>query len=159
MREITPNLWINDGKIEEAVEFYCSVFDDGRIITKSHYPEGTASAGSVLTVEWEVRGMRFLGLNGGPQFKFNEAVSFVVTCKDQDEVDYYWDKLREGGGEESQCGWLKDRYGLSWQVVPTGMEEMLKDAESPGAKRAMNAMLQMRKIDLAELRRAHAGVG
>jgi predicted 3-demethylubiquinone-9 3-methyltransferase (glyoxalase superfamily) len=155
---IVPNLWF-DGQVEEAAEFYCSVFDDGRIITKTLYPEGTSSAGSVMTVEWEVNGMRFLGINGGPQFKFNEAVSFAVTCKDQDEVDYYWDKLREAGGEEGPCGWLKDRYGLAWQVVPEGVDELFADPDPERSQRAFRAMEGMKKLDIAELRAAADGVG
>jgi len=155
---IVPNLWF-DGDVEEAAEFYCSVFDDGRIISKTHYPEGTDRAGSVLTVEWEVKGMRFVGINGGPQFKFDEAVSFAVTCKDQDEVDYYWDKLREGGGKEAPCGWLSDRFGLAWQVVPEGMDEIFADPDPERSQRAFQAMMGMKKLDIAELRAAADGVG
>jgi predicted 3-demethylubiquinone-9 3-methyltransferase (glyoxalase superfamily) len=111
----------------------------------------------VMTVDWEVNGMRFTGINGGPDFKFDEAVSFLITCEDQEEVDYYWEKLSEGGSE-GPCGWLKDRFGLSWQVVPDGMEEVFADADPKRAERAMQAMLQMRKLDIAELRRAADGV-
>jgi predicted 3-demethylubiquinone-9 3-methyltransferase (glyoxalase superfamily) len=107
----------------------------------------------VMTVDWEVQGMRFTGINGGPDFKFDEAVSFLINCKDQDEVDYYWEKLSEGGSE-GPCGWVKDKFGLSWQVVPEGMEELFADPDPTRAERAMQAMLQMRKIDVAELRRA-----
>src|SRR5919112_1056093 len=105
-QKITPNLWF-DGNVEEAADFYCSVFDDGRIVSKTHYPKNSDKAGEALTVEWEVMGMRFVGINGGPQFKFDEAVSFAVNCADQDEVDYYWEKLTDGG-RESMCGWVKD---------------------------------------------------
>ena len=110
-----------------------------------------------MTVEWEIEGQRFVGINGGPQFKFDEAVSFQIDCKDQDEVDYFWEKLLEGGGTESQCGWLSDRFGLSWQVVPHGMEELFSDPDKSKAERAMKAMLGMRKLDVGELRRAAEG--
>ena len=111
----------------------------------------------VMTVEFELDGQRFVGINGGPEFKFDEAVSFAIDCEDQDEVDYYWERLTEGGAE-GQCGWLKDRFGLSWQVVPTGMDEVFADADPKRAERAMKAMLQMGKLDIAELRRAADGV-
>jgi len=155
-QKITPNLWF-DGNVEEAADFYCSVFDDGRIVTKSHYPKGSDKAGEALTVEWEVMGMRFVGINGGPQFKFDEAVSFAVNCKDQDEVDFYWDKLREGGGEEGPCGWLKDRFGLAWQVVPEGMDDLFSDPNPERAERAFEAMMKMKKLDIAELLAAADG--
>jgi predicted 3-demethylubiquinone-9 3-methyltransferase (glyoxalase superfamily) len=152
-QKIIPNLWF-DTEAEEAAQFYTSVFKDGRILSKTHYTEaGPREAGMVLTVEWEVNGMRFTGINGGPNFKFDEAVSFLISCEDQDEVDYYWEKLTDGG-DESQCGWLKDRYGLSWQVVPSGMEELFGDADPERARRAMEAMLQMKKLDIAALRAA-----
>jgi predicted 3-demethylubiquinone-9 3-methyltransferase (glyoxalase superfamily) len=156
-QKITPNLWF-DKEAEEAAEFYCSVFDDARILHKQNYPEGAPGpAGEVMIVVWELNGMKFTGINGGPEFKFDEAVSFEIRCSDQDEVDYYWEKLTADGGEESQCGWLKDKYGLAWQVVPEGMEELFNDADSSKAQRAMQAMLKMRKIDLAEIQRAAAG--
>jgi predicted 3-demethylubiquinone-9 3-methyltransferase (glyoxalase superfamily) len=156
--KITPSLWF-DTEAEEAADFYTSVFKDSRIVTKTHYTEGAPrEAGMVMTVEWELNGQRFVGINGGPQFKFDEAVSFQINCEDQDEVDYYWEKLIEGGGSEGQCGWLKDKFGLSWQVVPTGMEEVFADPDPERAERAMKAMLQMRKLDVAELRRAADGV-
>ena len=124
MPKIVPNLWF-DAQAEEAAEFYCSVFPNSRIVSIAHYPPEIGSApGSVMTVEWELDGQRFVGINGGPMFTFSEAVSFQITCRDQHEVDRYWDALVDGG-EESQCGWLKDRYGLSWQVVPDGMDEIL----------------------------------
>src|SRR5215203_6199043 len=110
-QKIIPNLWF-DGNAEDAANFYCEVFDDARIISKIHYPEGTDRAGSVMTVSWELMGMKFLGINGGPQFKFDEAVSFEISCKDQDEVDYYWEKLTADGGREGRCGWVTDRFGL-----------------------------------------------
>ena len=124
----------------------------------THYPEGgPGPAGTVMTVEFELDGHRFVGINGGPQFTFDEAVSFEITCETQEDVDYYWERLSEGG-EESQCGWLKDRYGLSWQVVPTGMEEVFSDPDPERAQRAMQAMLKMGKLDIAALRRAADGV-
>jgi predicted 3-demethylubiquinone-9 3-methyltransferase (glyoxalase superfamily) len=156
-QKIIPNLWF-DGQAEEAANFYISVFGDGRIINVARYTEaGPGEPGSVMVVEWEVMGQRFVGINGGPQFTFDEAVSFQITCEDQDEVDHYWDRLTDGG-EESQCGWLKDRYGLSWQVTPKGMDEVFADPDEDRAKRAMEAMLGMRKIDIAALRAAADGV-
>lgn len=155
-QKIIPNLWF-DTEAEEAASFYVSVFEEGRIVNVTHYTEaGPRPAGTVMTVEFELEGQRFVGINGGPEFKFDEAVSFQITCEDQDEVDYFWAKLSEGG-EESQCGWLKDRYGLSWQVVPTGMEEVFADPDPERARRAMKAMLGMRKLDVAALRRAADG--
>ena len=156
--KITPNLWF-DTEAEEAAEFYCSVFKDSRIVNVSHYTEaGPREAGMVLTVDFELNGQRFTGINGGPEFKFDEAVSFLINCEDQDEVDYFWEKLTEGG-QESQCGWLKDKYGLSWQVVPAGMEELFNDSDKGRAERAMKAMLGMRKLDIAALRAAADGDG
>lgn len=154
---IVPNLWF-DGQAEEAAAFYCSVFEDSRILSTARYPEGAPGpAGEVMTVEFELDGSRFVAINGGPQFTFDEAVSFQITCADQAEVDRFWDALLEGGGQESQCGWLKDRYGLSWQVVPDGMAEVFDDPDPSRAQRAMQAMLGMRKIDVAALRRAADG--
>ena len=156
---ITPNLWF-DGQAEEAADFYVSVFGgDSRVVSVAHYPENSPGpAGTVMTVEFELGGQRFVGINGGPQFTFDEAVSFGITCETQDEVDYYWEKLTEGG-EESQCGWLKDRFGLSWQVVPTGMEALFNDEDPRRAERAMQAMLKMRKLDIEVLRSAADGGG
>jgi predicted 3-demethylubiquinone-9 3-methyltransferase (glyoxalase superfamily) len=155
-QKIVPNLWF-DTEAEEAAAFYVSVFKDAQIVNVTHYTEaGPRPAGTVMTVEFELKGQRFVGINGGPEFKFDEAVSFQITCEDQDEVDYFWARLTEGG-EESQCGWLKDRYGLSWQVVPTGMEELFADPDPERARRAMEAMLGMRKLDVAALRRAAEG--
>lgn len=157
-KQIIPNLWF-DTEAEEAANFYISVFKDGRILSVSHYTEGSPrEAGMVMTVEWEVDGNRFVGINGGPNFKFDEAVSFQITCEDQDEVDYYWDALTADGGEEGQCGWLKDKFGLSWQVVPKGMEEVFSNPDPEAAKRAMQAMLKMKKLDVAALRDAADGV-
>jgi predicted 3-demethylubiquinone-9 3-methyltransferase (glyoxalase superfamily) len=153
-QKITPNLWF-DTEAEEAAEYYVSVFRDGRILNKSHYTEGAPrEAGTVMTVEWDVNGMRFTGINGGPEFKFNESVSFLISCDDQDEVDYYWETLTADGGEEGQCGWLKDRFGVSWQVVPKGIGEVFGGGDPERARRAMQAMLQMKKLDLEGLRAA-----
>jgi len=153
MPKITPNLWF-DTDAEEAANFYVSVFERSRIVAVSRYTDaGPREAGMVMTVEFELDGQRFTAINGGPQFTFDEAISFAITCQDQNEVDYYWEKLTDGG-EEGPCGWLKDRYGVSWQVVPTGMEEMFADPDPGRAERAMRAMFEMRKIDIAALRAA-----
>jgi predicted 3-demethylubiquinone-9 3-methyltransferase (glyoxalase superfamily) len=158
MQPIIPNLWF-DSEAEQAAQFYTSVFPDSRILSTALYPEGAPGpAGTVMTVEFELDGQRFVGINGGPQFPFTEAVSFQITCETQEEVDRYWDVLTSEGGQESQCGWLKDRYGLSWQVVPAGMEEVLSGPDPEAAQRAMQAMLGMRKLDLAALRAAADGV-
>jgi predicted 3-demethylubiquinone-9 3-methyltransferase (glyoxalase superfamily) len=154
-QKIIPNLWF-DTEAEEAAAFYASVFKNSRIVNVTHYTEaGPRPAGTVMTVEFELDGQRFIGINGGPQFKFDEAVSFEIECETQEEIDYYWQQLSEGG-EEGQCGWLKDRYGLSWQVVPTGMEELFADPDKGRAERAMKALLDMGKLDIAALRRAAA---
>jgi predicted 3-demethylubiquinone-9 3-methyltransferase (glyoxalase superfamily) len=151
--QIVPNLWF-DTEAEEAAAFYLSVFPSGRVVSVNRYTEaGPGAPGSVMTVEFELDGQRFVGINGGPQFPFTEAVSFQITCANQDEVDHYWARLSEGG-QEGQCGWLKDRYGLSWQVVPAGMEEVLADPDPERARRAMQAVLGMSKLDVAALRRA-----
>src|SRR3954469_17263177 len=156
-QKITPNLWF-DTEAEEAADFYISVFKNSRIVNVARYTEaGPREAGMVMTVEFELNGQRFVGINGGPEFKFDEAVSFQINCEDQDEVDYYWDRLSEGG-EEGPCGWLKDRFGLSWQVVPRGMDEVFSDPDRSKAERAMKAMLGMSKIDVAALRAAADGV-
>src|SRR3954451_17610673 len=155
--QIIPNLWF-DTEAEEAAEFYCSVFQNSRIVNVAHYTEaGPREAGTVMTVEFELDGQRFVGINGGPDFKFSEAVSFQITCETQDEIDAYWERLPEGG-EEGPCGWLKDRYGLSWQVVPTGMDELFADPDQDRARRAMEAMFGMKKLDVAALRAAADGV-
>ena len=152
-QKIVPNLWF-DTEAEEAAEYYCSIFKNSKITGKTNYPEGTDKAGTVVTVEWELDGQSFMAINGGPQFKFNEAVSFEITCADQDEVDYYWEKLTADGGEESMCGWVKDRYGVSWQVVPEGTEELFNDDDPQRAARAFQAMMDMKKLDIAALREA-----
>ena len=161
-QRITPCLWFAD-EAEEAARYYTGIFPDSQITAITRYSEAGFEvhhrpAGSVMTVAFELDGQAFTALNGGPVFTFNEAVSLEVRCETQEEIDYYWERLSEGGDPGAQqCGWLKDRYGLSWQVVPGGMEEMMADPGSPGAQRAMEAMLRMKKIDLAELRRAHDG--
>ncbi|HEX4864097.1 MAG TPA: VOC family protein [Acidimicrobiales bacterium] len=150
MPRITPNLWF-DTNGREAAEFYCSVFPNSEIKHVSYYGEaGPRAAGEVLTVEFTLDGQEFVAINGGPEFTFDEAVSFQIDCADQEEVDYYWGKLSEGG-EEGPCGWLKDRYGLSWQVVPQALLDLLKDPDEGRAQRAMTCMLGMKKIDVAEL--------
>ena len=155
-QKIVPNLWF-DTEAEEAAKFYVGIFENSRIVNVTHYSEaGPRDAGMVMTVEFELDGQRFIGINGGPEFTFDEAVSFAIECETQEEVDYYWTQLSEGG-EEGQCGWLKDRYGLSWQVVPTGMEELFADPDEGRAERAMKAMLGMRKLDIAALRSAADG--
>ncbi|MYS85571.1 VOC family protein [Embleya scabrispora] len=149
-------LWF-DGQAEEAANHYLSIFEDAKLGRVGRYTEaGPGPAGSVLTVEFEINGQKFVGLNGGPQFTFNEAVSFQIPCADQDEVDYYWTKLSEGG-QEGPCGWLKDKYGVSWQVVPTELIDMVGDPDPEKATRASAAMLKMGKLDIATLRRAYAG--
>ncbi len=155
-QKIITNLWF-DTQAEQAAEFYCSVFDNSRILSVARYPEGAPrEAGMVMTVEFELDGERLVGINGGPDFTFSEAISLQISCKDQDEVDYFWEKLTEGG-EEGPCGWLKDRYGLSWQVVPEGMDEMFSDPDPGRSQRAMQAMLKMKKLDVAALHRAADG--
>ena len=162
MTRIVPCLWFAD-QAEPAAQFYTSIFKNSKISTVTRY--GTAGfeihqrpAGSVMTVDFELDGQRFTALNGGPLFTFNEAVSFQIMCETQDEVDSYWDKLTAGGDPKAQqCGWLKDKFGLSWQVVPEGMQDMLANPESEAASRAMTAMLQMKKLDLEALKRAYEG--
>ena len=149
-QKITPNLWF-DTQAEEAASFYISVFSNSRIVNVARYTEaGPRPAGMVMTVEFELDGQRFIGINGGPEFTFDEAVSFQINCSTQDEVDYYWERLTEGG-EEGPCGWLTDKYGLSWQVTPPGMDELFSDPDPKKAERAMRAMLGMKKLDLAAL--------
>ena len=155
-QRIVPNLWF-DSEAEEAARFYCSVFPNSRILSTALYPENSPGpAGTVMTVEFELDGQRMVGINGGPQFPFTEAISLQVDCADQAEVDHYWERLTDGG-EEVQCGWLKDRYGVSWQVVPAGMERLFSDPDPERAGRAMQAMLGMKKLDVAALERAADG--
>jgi predicted 3-demethylubiquinone-9 3-methyltransferase (glyoxalase superfamily) len=155
-QRIVPNLWF-DTEAEQAADFYTSVFPSSRIVSVARYPEGAPGpAGTVMTVDFELDGQRFTGINGGPAFPFTEAVSLLVECADQDEVDHYWERLGEGG-EQVQCGWLKDRFGLSWQVVPAGMQELFDDPDRDRAGRAMQAMLGMKKLDIGALRAAADG--
>ena len=153
MRRITPCLWF-DTEGEAAAKLYTSVFPNSKIDRVTRYGSaGPRDAGTVMTVEFELDGQPFVALNGGPDFTFSEAISFQVDCKDQEEVDYYWKALSQGG-EEGPCGWVKDRFGLSWQIVPTRLNELVTDPDPERAQRAMAAMLEMRKIDIAELERA-----
>jgi predicted 3-demethylubiquinone-9 3-methyltransferase (glyoxalase superfamily) len=153
MPRITPNLWFDTESVE-AAEFYVSVFPNSEIRNVSYYGEaGPRPAGTVLTVDFVLDGQEYTAINGGPEFTFDEAISLLINCADQDEVDYYWTKLSEGG-EEGQCGWLKDRYGLSWQVIPAALGELLSDPDEDRAQRAMKAMLGMKKIDAAAIQAA-----
>jgi predicted 3-demethylubiquinone-9 3-methyltransferase (glyoxalase superfamily) len=157
MQKITPFLWFNDNA-EKAVKFYTSIFKKSKIGKIARYDEAGEKvagrpAGSVMTIEFEIEGQDFVALNGGPHFKFNEAVSFVVSCKTQTEVDYYWNKL-SAGGKEVQCGWLKDKFGLSWQIVPTVLGELLSDKDAAKSQRVMTAMLKMVKLDIKKLKDA-----
>ena len=162
LNPLVPCLWF-DSEAEEAAKFYIGIFPNSRVLQITHYTEAGKETherppGSVMTVEFELDGQTFTALNGGPLFRFNEAISFQVLCATQEEIDYFWEKLGAGGDPAAQqCGWLKDRFGLSWQVIPEGVEDLYKDERSPAAERAMNAMLGMKKIDIEELRRAHAG--
>jgi predicted 3-demethylubiquinone-9 3-methyltransferase (glyoxalase superfamily) len=157
MHKISPFLWF-ESHAEEAANFYVSIFTDSKIVSVSRYPEGgPGPAGEVMVVEFQLEGQRFMALNGGPQFKFTEAVSFSIDCQTQEEVDHFWSKLTSDGGEESQCGWLKDKFGLSWQVVPGILGELLAGTDRRKAQRVMQAMLKMKKIDIAGLQRASAG--
>jgi predicted 3-demethylubiquinone-9 3-methyltransferase (glyoxalase superfamily) len=157
MQRIVPSLWF-DTEAEQAADFYTSVFKNSRIVSVARYTEaGPREAGTVMTVEFELDGQRFIGINGGDQFKFSEAVSFQVNCDTQEDVDYYWEQLTDGGSE-GPCGWCKDKFGLSWQVTPTGMDEMFGDPDPERARRAMEAMFKMKKLDLATLQAAADGV-
>ena len=158
MPNITPMLWFDDDA-EQAAMFYTSTFPNSRIdkVVRAASDTPSNKKGDVITVEFTLDGTTFVGLNGGPDFKFNEAVSFVIDCKDQAEVDHYWDALIKGGGEPSVCGWLKDRFGLSWQVTPRRLLEMTESDDRPAAERAMKAMLEMTKIDIAKLEEAYKG--
>lgn len=162
-QRISPCLWFDD-QAEDAARFYTGIFKNSRITSVTRY--GAAGydihrrpAGSVMTVAFELDRQSFTALNGGPAFTFNEAISLQVNCATQEEIDYYWDKLSDGGDPKAQqCGWLKDRYGVSWQVVPEVMDEIFRDERSPGTQRAMEALLRMKKLDIAELRRAYEEV-
>jgi predicted 3-demethylubiquinone-9 3-methyltransferase (glyoxalase superfamily) len=162
IQKITPCLWFDD-QAEEAAKFYTAIFKNSKIISITRYGEAGHEvhgrpAGTVMVVAFELDGQTFTALNGGPMFKFNEAISFQVNCKTQEEVDYFWEQLSEGGDKKAQqCGWLKDRYGASWQVVPTVLPEMLNDSDYEKSQRVMKTMLQMKKIDIEELERAYDG--
>jgi len=154
MQKITPFLWF-DNNAEEAMNFYVSIFKNSKVISVARYGDaGPGPKGSVMTANFQLNGQEFVALNGGPHFKFTEAISFVVNCETQQEVDEFWEKLSEGG-EESRCGWLKDKYGLSWQIVPTILVKLLQDKDPVKAKRVMEAMLQMNKIDIKKLKQAY----
>lgn len=162
IQKINPSLWF-DTQAEQAVNFYVSIFKNSKIVLTTRYSDaGTEihgrAPGSVMTIAFELDGSLFTALNGGPHFKFNEAISFQVNCDTQEELDTYWTKLSEGGDENAQqCGWLKDKFGLSWQIVPTILPDLVKDHTSPNAQRAMMSMMQMKKLDIAELKRAYDG--
>jgi len=157
MPKISPFLWF-DKEAEEAANFYVSVFKNSKLGKIQRYPEGAPSpAGTVMTVAFELDGEPFTALNGGPVFQFNESISFVVDCADQAEVDYFWDKLTADGGKPVQCGWLKDRFGVSWQIVPKALWETTQGPDAAGAQRAFEAMMQMVKLDVAKLKAAYAG--
>jgi len=161
MQKITPFLWFNH-QAEEAAKFYTSIFKSSTIGRIFRYTQEAAEktgrpVGSVLTIEFEIEGQKFVALNGGPRFKFNESVSFVVHCETQQEVDYFWGKLTADGGQESACGWLKDKFGVSWQVTPTVLIEMLHDQDRNKSERVMHVMLQMQKIDVKKLKDAYKG--
>ncbi len=155
MQRITPFLWVDD-QAEQATNFYVSIFPHSKILSRSHYGEaGPKPGGTVMVVEFELDGQKFMALNGGPEFKFNESVSFMVECKTQEELDGYREKLLSDGGTPVQCGWLKDKYGLAWQVVPAALMEMLKDKDAERVNRVMQAMLEMVRIDLRTIKEAY----
>lgn len=157
MQKIVPNLWF-DTEAEEAANFYTSVFKDSEIVDVSYYGEaGPRPAGMVLTVSFRLFGQEFTALNGGPDFKFNESISFLVNCESQAEVDDLWERLTADGGEPGPCGWLKDKYGVSWQIIPTRLPELLQDEDAEKAQRVMKAMLEMGKIEIAGLEKAYTG--
>jgi len=164
IQKITPCFWFDD-QAEEAARFYTAIFKNAKIVSMTRYGEAGHAvhgrpAGTVMTVAFELDGQAFTALNGGPLFKFNEAISFQVSCETQEEVDYFWEKLSEGGDEQAQqCGWLKDKYGVSWQVVPTVLLEMVNASDAEKSQRVMKAMLQMKKIDIETLKRAYGGEG
>jgi predicted 3-demethylubiquinone-9 3-methyltransferase (glyoxalase superfamily) len=156
MQKITPFLWY-ENQAEQAAKFYTSIFKNSRILDVSRFGEGVPTpTGSVILVTFELEGQQLIALNGGPEFKFNESISLFVSCETQAEVDYYWERLTEGG-EEGQCGWLKDRFGLSWQVAPVQLNDYLGGSDPEGARRAMQAMLPMKKLDIEKLRKAYEG--
>lgn len=160
IQKITPNLWF-DGQAEEAVKFYTLIFKNSKIdriirYGKERHEITGISEGTVMTVEFQLEGQKFVALNGGPQYKFTEAISFVIKCETQEEIGYYWEKLSDGGDEEAQvCGWLKDKFGISWQVVPSDLDNMISDSNSEKAERVVKAMLQMKKMDIEILKKAY----
>jgi predicted 3-demethylubiquinone-9 3-methyltransferase (glyoxalase superfamily) len=157
IQKITPFLWFND-QAEEAAEYYTSIFNRSSIDGIARYgASGPGLKGSVMTVQFTIEGQQFVALNGGPQFKFTEAISFVVNCETQQELDGLWEKLCSGGGREIECGWLKDKYGMSWQLVPSSIEDMLQDKDPERSGRVMQAVMKMKKLDIAELQRAFRG--
>jgi predicted 3-demethylubiquinone-9 3-methyltransferase (glyoxalase superfamily) len=161
IQKITPFLWFDDNA-EEAAKFYTSIFKKSKIIDIAHYGESAAEAsgrpkGTVMTVTFELEGQRFMALNGGPIFKFSPAISFLVSCETQKELDDLWEKLSEGGGEQEQCGWLKDKFGVSWQIVPSVLGEMIQDKDAEKSEKVMKALIQMKKIDIQSLQKAYAG--
>jgi predicted 3-demethylubiquinone-9 3-methyltransferase (glyoxalase superfamily) len=154
-KPIAPCLWF-DGKAEEAVDYYVSVFKDSKVLHVDRFSDaGPDSASSVVFIEFQINGQPFQALDGGPEFKFSEAISFAIECADQEEVDYYWDTLTADGGQPSECGWLKDKYGVSWQVVPTALQDLLRDPDRERAGQVMRKMLQMSKLNIAELQAAY----
>lgn len=156
MQGITPFLWF-DNQAEEAMNFYCSIFKNSKVLGVSRFGEsGPGPKGSVMTAAFELEGQKFTALNGGPLFKFNESISFVVNCETQEEVDYFWEKL-SAGGQEVECGWLKDKYGLAWQIVPTIFFELVQSTDPQKSNRVMQALMQMKKLDIATLKKAAAG--
>ena len=160
-QKITACLWF-DGNAEEAAAFYTSIFKNSDVGSKSKYDDASSEVsgqpkGSTMVVEFEIAGQKFVGLNGGPKFKFNEAVSFMIACKDQAEIDYFWDRLTADGGEESRCCWLKDKFGLSWQVIPERLNELIGGSDPDGSKRAVAALLKMDKPDIQKLQDAYDG--
>jgi predicted 3-demethylubiquinone-9 3-methyltransferase (glyoxalase superfamily) len=161
IQKITPHLWFDDNA-EEVAKFYTSIFKNSRILDTTHYGESAAEVsgrpkGTVMTVTFELEGQQFLALNGGPIFKFSPAISFLVSCETQQEVDDLWEKLSEGGGEQEQCGWLKDKFGVSWQIVPSILDKMIHDKDANKSERVMKAFLQMKKLDIQGLKKAYAG--
>lgn len=157
MQKITPFLWFNT-QAEEAIHFYVSIFKGSKVLGSSRFPEGgPMPAGTFMVGSFEIEGQKFTALNGGPQYTFNNSVSFVVNCENQQEVDYYWSKLLEGGGKEIACGWLTDKFGLAWQITPTMLPEVLAGPDKAGAQRAFQAMMGMVKLDIAKLQKAYDG--
>src|SRR2546427_9884141 len=161
MQKIAPFLWF-DNHAEDAVKFYVSIFKNSKIGSITRYEEEAAKAsgrpkGSVMTVAFELAGQEFVALNGGPRFKFTEAISFVVNCETQEEIDHFWEKLTADGGQESMCGWLKDKFGLSWQIVPTDLPKLMQSGDAKKSERVMQAILQMKKLDIAKLKEAYEG--